>query len=59
MKSVVTGLDAKSIVEKTKDVKDVGQFFKGKFSGKQDVKTVLSAVSVSKFLLTISHVNLC
>ena len=40
--------DAKSIAEKTKKVEDVTGFFKTKFSGKQDVKNVLSAVSVSE-----------
>lgn len=37
----------KSIAEKTKKVEDVTGFFKTKFSGKGDVKDVLSVVSVS------------
>jgi len=37
--------DSASILEKPKKVEDVTGFFKGKFSGKPDVKNVLSAVS--------------
>ena len=39
--------DVKSIAEKTKKVEDVTGFLKNKFGGKQDVKDVLSVVSVS------------
>lgn len=45
MKSIV--IDSKSILEKPKKVEDVTGFFKGKFSGKSDVKNVISAVTVS------------
>lgn len=40
-------IDSKSILEKPKKVEDVTGFFKGKFSGKSDVKNVISAVTVS------------
>ena len=42
------GVDMKNIAEKTKKVEDVTGFFKTKFSGKGDVKDVLSVVSVKK-----------
>ena len=44
--------DLKNIAEQTKKVENVTGFFMGKLSGKQDMKDVLSVVSVSLYFYT-------
>lgn len=55
IKSIV--IDSKSLLDKPKKVEDVTGFFKGKFSGKSDVKNVLNAVTVS-YKIDSKHKNL-
>lgn len=44
----------KNIAEKTKKLDDITGILKGKFGGKQDVKDVLSVVSVSRLVNALS-----